>query len=87
MVVAKSARSKTKRRANRSAFAIARPPKLMKASRKAGSKPKPSDAEFWTIVNELPDPLPVGRSELDAIERFFTGLVDAVFDQPRHSSP
>lgn len=49
-------------------------------------KPKlrPIDPEFWTVENELPDPIPVSNAELDAIEQYFGDLLDAVFDtKPR----
>jgi hypothetical protein len=42
------------------------------------SKPHPSDPEFWTVVNELPDPIPVGKNELDAIERYFSDVLDEI---------
>jgi hypothetical protein len=42
------------------------------------SKPHPSDPEFWTVVNELPDPIPVGKDELDAIERYFSDVLDEI---------
>lgn len=50
------------------------------SSRQAKPKLRPIDAEFWTVENELPDPLPVSTAELDAIERYFSDVLDAVFD-------
>ncbi|WP_299805093.1 hypothetical protein [Tardiphaga sp.] len=58
-----------------------------KTVRKVTTKLRPSDAEFWTIINELPDPIPVNRPELDAIESYFAEILDAVFDQSRNSLP
>ncbi len=57
------------------------------SSKRAPSKARPSDAEFWTVENELPDPLPVGKAELDAIERYFGGLLDAVFESEPRAVP
>lgn len=53
------------------------------------SKPKlrPIDQEFWTVENELPDPLPVGKAELDAIERYFGDVLDAVFESKPRAVP
>ena len=48
------------------------------------SKPHPSDPEFWTVVNELPDPIPVGKDELDAIERHFSDVLDDVLGLKRN---
>jgi hypothetical protein len=54
------------------------------SSRQSKPKLRPIDPEFWTVENELPDPIPVSTAELDAIERYFGGLFDAVFDaRPR----
>ena len=52
-------------------------------------KPKlrPIDPEFWTVENELPDPIPVSKAELDAIERYFGDLLDAVFDLKPRTMP
>lgn len=43
------------------------------------SKRRPTDPEFWTIMNELPDPLPVSKAEIDVIEQYFGDLLDEVF--------
>lgn len=48
---------------------------------------RPIDPEFWTVENELPDPIPVSRAELDAIERYFGDLLDAVFDPKPSTMP
>lgn len=54
------------------------------SSRQSKPKLRPIDPEFWTVENELPDPIPVSTAELDAIERHFGGVLDAVFDaRPR----
>jgi hypothetical protein len=54
------------------------------SSRRATSKFRPTDPEFWTVVNELSDPLPVSNGEIDAIERYFGDLLDEVFNpKPR----
>ena len=29
-------------------------------------------------MNELPDPIPVGKDELDAIERYFSDVLDEI---------
>jgi hypothetical protein len=39
---------------------------------------RPTDPEFWTVINELPDPIPVGKDELDAIERYFSDVLDEI---------
>lgn len=57
------------------------------SSKRAPSKARPSDAEFWTVENELPDPLPVGKAELDAIERYFGGLLTAIFESKSGAVP
>lgn len=54
---------------------------------KATTKLRPSDAEFWTVINELSDPIPIARPELDAIESYFADILDAVFDRTRNSWP
>lgn len=54
------------------------------SSRKANSNPRPIDPEFWTVVNELPDPLPVATAEIEALERYFGEVLDDVFTpEPR----
>jgi hypothetical protein len=50
-------------------------------------RPRPSDPEFWTVVNELPDPIPVSKAELDAIERYFGDLLDTVLETKCHAVP
>jgi hypothetical protein len=50
------------------------------SSNQPKSKLRPIDLEFWTVENELPDPLPPSAAELDAIERYFGGVLDGVFD-------
>lgn len=51
------------------------------------SKPRPSDPEFWTVENELPDPISVSKAEVDVIERYFSDLLDAVFEPQPHTTP
>lgn len=46
------------------------------------SRLRPSDPGFWTVINELPDPVPVANAELNALESYFGGVLDAVF-KPR----
>lgn len=54
------------------------------SSKRTSRKSRPTDPEFWTVENELPDPIPVSTAELDAIERYFGGVLDAVFaSKPR----
>jgi hypothetical protein len=43
------------------------------------SKLRPIDPEFWTVLNELPETVPVGKAELDAIDRYFSDVLDLVF--------
>lgn len=54
--------------------------------RKASARPRPSDPAFWTVINEIPDPLTVAPAELDAIESYFSAVLDDVFDPSRKSS-
>jgi hypothetical protein len=54
------------------------------SSRRAKPAPRPIDPEFWTVVNELPDPLPVTKTEIDALERYFGDVLDDVFS-PNHA--
>ncbi len=46
------------------------------SSSRPHSKLRPTDPEFWTVINELPDPIPVGKDELDAIEQYFSDVLD-----------
>lgn len=48
------------------------------SSKPRQSKPHPSDPAFWTVVNDLPDPIPVEKDELDAIERYFSDVLDEI---------
>lgn len=57
------------------------------SSKRAPPKARPSDAEFWTVENELPDPMPVVKAELDVIERYFGELLDAVFESNPRTMP
>jgi hypothetical protein len=47
---------------------------------------RPSDLEFWTVINEVADPPPIVPAELDAIERYFSTVLDDVFGLPRKMS-
>lgn len=51
------------------------------------SKPHPSDPAFWTVVNDLPNPIPVGKDELDAVERYFADVLDTVFENKHNAAP
>jgi hypothetical protein len=53
----------------------------------AGARPRPSDPQFWTVINEITDPVPIAPAELDAIESYFSAVLDAVFDTARKTSP
>ena len=57
------------------------------SSNPAPPNPRPSDAEFWKDESDLRDPLPVGKAELDAIERYFGGLLTAVFESKPGAVP
>lgn len=35
------------------------------------------DPDFWTVINELPQPLPAKTTELDALDRYFADVIDA----------
>ncbi len=59
----------------------------MSSKQSKPSKPRPIDPEFWTVANELPDPIPVSKAELDAIERYFGNLLDAVFESTIREVP
>ena len=51
------------------------------------SKLRPIDSEFWTVLNELPETIPVGKAELDAIDRYFSDVLDLVFrSKPNEAS-
>jgi len=54
------------------------------SSKRLSSKLRPTDLEFWTVINELPDPLPVSTAELDAIERYFSGVLDEALGLKRN---
>ena len=49
-------------------------------SSKQGSRGPKGDGS-WTVVNELPDPLPVTEADVEAIERHFGAMLDEVFDR------
>ncbi len=57
--------------------------KLAKPKRPGGSGPRPSDPEFWTVINEISDPVPIAPAELDAIESYFSAVLDTVFESAR----
>lgn len=38
------------------------------------------DPGFWTVINDLPQPLPTKATELDALERYFADVIDACLD-------
>ncbi|MGC2087165.1 MAG: hypothetical protein WA702_27805 [Bradyrhizobium sp.] len=48
---------------------------------------RPSEPEFWTVINEVADPTPIAPAELDAIERYFSAVLDDVFSPSRKASP
>jgi hypothetical protein len=51
------------------------------------SKLRPIDPEFCTVLNELPEAIPVGKAELDAIDRYFSDVLDLVFSsKPNEAS-
>ena len=39
-----------------------------------------ADPGFWTVINELPQPLPAKPAELDALERYFADVIGACLD-------
>jgi hypothetical protein len=49
------------------------------SSKPPKSKLRPIDPEFWTVLNELPIRIPVGKGELDAIDRYYSDVLDLVF--------
>jgi hypothetical protein len=51
------------------------------------SKLRPIDPEFWTVLNELPEIIPVGKAELDAIDRYFSDVLDLVFSSKPNGTP
>lgn len=57
------------------------------SSKQAKPELRPIDPEFWTIENELPDPLPISTTELDAVERYFGNVLDTVFDSKSRAQP
>lgn len=54
------------------------------SSNRQPSKLRPTDPEFWTVINELPDPLPVATAELNAIERYFSDVLDELLGPKRN---
>jgi len=92
--VAKSSISKMRLRPRATAvaslsapLAIAAKPKSEKRNRATTAPLRPSDPEFWTVVNEIADPTPIAPAELDAIERYFSAVLDDVFAPSRKTSP
>jgi hypothetical protein len=65
---------------------IAAEPKSAKRNRTETAALRPSDPEFWTVINEIADPTPIAPAELDAIERYFSAVLDDVFDSTRKAS-
>jgi len=61
-------------------------PTVATRNRGAAARLRPSDPEFWTVINEIADPTPIVPAELDAIERYFSAVLNAVFDSSRKSS-
>lgn len=59
----------------------------VKPTRHTRAAPRPSDPEFWTVINEITDPVPIVPAELDAIESYFSAVLDAVFDPARKTFP
>lgn len=57
------------------------------SSRCPASKPRPFDPEYWTVEDELRDPIQVSKAELDAIERYFSDLLGAVFEPKSRTAP
>ncbi|MGY4329443.1 hypothetical protein ACVWWG_003860 [Bradyrhizobium sp. LB7.2] len=67
--------------------AMATKPKSAKRNRSPTAPLRPSDPEFWTVINELAEPTPIAPAELDAIERYFSAVLDDVFAPSRKTSP
>jgi hypothetical protein len=61
-------------------------PDVAKRHRADTTRLRPSDPEFWTVINEISDPVPIAPAELDAIESYFSAVLDDVFDPSRKSS-
>lgn len=57
------------------------------SSRQSKPKLRPIDPKFWTVENELTGPILVSTPELDALEQYFGGVLDAVFDFKPRASP
>jgi hypothetical protein len=68
-------------------LAIAAKPKRAKPTSAETAPPRPSDPEFWTVINDIADPTPIATAELDAIERYFSAVLDDVFAPSRKASP
>ena len=47
------------------------------SSRSPHIKRLSGEVGFWTVINELPDAIPVSKLELDALEQYFCGVIDA----------
>ena len=46
------------------------------------------EAGFWAVINELPNSIPVSTAELDALERYFSDVIDACLKpQPSPQTP
>lgn len=67
--------------------ATAAKPKSPKRNRVPTAPVRPSDPEFWIVINEIADPTPIVPAELDAIERYFSAVLDDVFAASRKTSP
>lgn len=43
-------------------------------------RPSTHDLSTWTVIDDLPDPLPPTIVEVEIFERFFADLFDELFD-------
>ncbi|MFH0301109.1 hypothetical protein AAFX91_28580 [Bradyrhizobium sp. 31Argb] len=64
---------------------VAMPAKATR-NRGASASLRPSDPEFWTVINEIADPTPIALAELDVIARYFSAVLDDVFAPARKTS-
>lgn len=47
------------------------------SSKRSRCRSRSGDLKSWVLVNELPDPFPVTRADIDAIERYGADVVQA----------
>lgn len=54
------------------------------SSKRAHGTPRSGSPEAWTVINDVPDPTPVMKGEVDALETYFSDVIDACLRPLKH---